>query len=393
MQDIVHSLFRFAAIYTCPVPPELPDIKRHTYDPVRLQELDRERQLAFDNASKEARQASPSRLYKDTTVSLYAYVRVHLTPKRFPVFEATHWPDRIIKNGTDYLVLNKPPWLPVAPTVDNIVESALSGAARGIQSPKNALLITSKLDHGTEGLVVVGKHSSFVAKFNEKFVRGPCGSLRKFYRALVRRPPQHVGLIQHRVKMRVRRPGTPYFTLVLQDESSAQQGAACSLVILGWQRVRLTEQASKMFSSSYSTAVKGDITSREGGTVRIYDENQIDPAIVDAYEVNIELITGRTHQIRAQLSAIGSPLLGDHLYEELSDPTLRRRLEDDDLTVEFVDNSTGRRLLAEPDSIGLQAYRLEIGGVDKNIFLSDGDVDNGEAIVFETGLPWWRDGV
>jgi len=32
------------------------------------------------------------------------------------------------------------------------------------------------------------------------------------------------------------------------------------------------------------------------------------------FDVEIDLETGRTHQIRAQLSAIGSPILGDALY-------------------------------------------------------------------------------
>lgn len=37
-----------------------------------------------------------------------------------------------------------------------------------------------------------------------------------------------------------------------------------------------------------------------------------------AYESTIQLVTGRTHQIRAQMAAEGCPLLGDHLYQALA---------------------------------------------------------------------------
>ena len=44
----------------------------------------------------------------------------------------------------------------------------------------------------------------------------------------------------------------------------------------------------------------------------------------EVFECTVELLTGRTHQIRAQLSAAGCPLLGDSLYQPLASPELRQ---------------------------------------------------------------------
>ncbi|EFJ39002.1 hypothetical protein VOLCADRAFT_101452, partial [Volvox carteri f. nagariensis] len=44
-----------------------------------------------------------------------------------------------------------------------------------------------------------------------------------------------------------------------------------------------------------------------------------------AYEVTLSLITGRTHQVRVQMAAMGLPLLGDRLYTALAEKWRRER--------------------------------------------------------------------
>lgn len=130
----------------------------------------------------------------------------------------------------------------------------------------------------------------------------------------------------------------------------------------------------------------------------------------------IELLTGRTHQIRAQLSAAGCPLLGDPLYAPLASPELRQvsaRVQHmqpwmpllqpraADFSPSFPcppsalqrlfagdpceDLRGGReRLLEEPaGGIGLQACRLLVADACM------GGSDDAPA-AFEAPPPWWR---
>lgn len=36
------------------------------------------------------------------------------------------------------------------------------------------------------------------------------------------------------------------------------------------------------------------------------------------YEVEVELITGRTHQLRAQFAAMHAPIVGDDMYKPMA---------------------------------------------------------------------------
>ena len=49
------------------------------------------------------------------------------------------------------------------------------------------LLATHRLDHCTEGLVVLGRSGAFVSAFNKLLQQE--GAVQKYYRALTRRPP------------------------------------------------------------------------------------------------------------------------------------------------------------------------------------------------------------
>jgi hypothetical protein len=53
--------------------------------------------------------------------------------------------------------------------------------------------------------------------------------------------------------------------------------------------------------------------------VALNEEAQRIYGCAHAYEHGIRLLTGRTHQIRAQMAAIASPLLGDVMYQTLQD--------------------------------------------------------------------------
>ena len=376
--DVGRLLVRFGAVHCARIPPEIPAAMLSSpeegakHDAVRQ----RARQMVIDGRELEGlSQSQQSRILLSKTDRILdetfvakplSYIRAHLWPKRFPLFYSVDWRDRVVAVGDEYVVVNKPSGVPVPSTVDNVLENVQSGAAKALGVDVETIHITSRIDQPTEGLVVVGRSKAFVGRFNAAMRSNVA---KKFYRAAawVDNADALEGAlagfspnmdVRHRVLVQFKVPGSPFVTLVCDDiidtdcsDSVQNTLVECHMVVR-------------------SVRALGD------------DEHRLQSGGRKLVEFEIELVTGRTHQIRCQLSAMGLPLIGDDMYGPLADRSLRARLLADRETFQNV-LPDGTRVLREPEvAIGLQAFRLEFEG---------SDAFQGERTVFEAGTPWWRD--
>lgn len=188
------------------------------------------------------------------------YLRVHTKPRRYPI-EKIKWPELVVFENDDFMIVNKPAGIPVHPTVDNCRENLLSVLREYSNLP---LSITHRLDVPTHGLLVLAKNVDFQRIFNLYLNQS---KVRKQYRALVHGKVNRLGRWTHFMEPSPRAPKRV-------SSTNPDQWLRCDLKVL---------------------------TSKYDNECNVSD-------------VTIELETGRTHQIRAQLSCEGHPVLGDVMY-------------------------------------------------------------------------------
>lgn len=199
---------------------------------------------------------------KDGWITEQSLLRIHTTPKRYKT--DYNWNSFVVFENDFCLVLNKPSGLPSHPTADNALENALTQMSLTRKLP---LFVTHRLDTLTSGLIVYGKKQSFVKSFNIQLQER---SIKKNYVALVETTSKLPSRLTHYMDPS---PGTPK---KLSDTE-----------IEGWQVCELEILEQREVSSTTSW-------------------------------VKINLLTGRTHQIRAQLSHLHAPVVGDKLYGSTS---------------------------------------------------------------------------
>ena len=237
-------------------------------------------------------------LNPDALVQADAYVRVHTRPRRFPMMSKVDWKERMIHICDDYAVLNKPGGVPVHASTDNVVETCLAEVGRLIGGAVHPL---HRLDVPTHGLLILGRTSQFNAHFcsmmRQRYVR-------KEYLALAYRAPP-LGLMVHWMKPSERSPKE------VDYKSHGEGWQECRLIVKHVSVVpgaELTPAAHQLIASqSLPGAPSADHPEQAAKAAAMSDA-------AAAFEVRIELLTGRTHQIRAQLAKEGCHIVGDEMY-------------------------------------------------------------------------------
>ena len=185
------------------------------------------------------------------------HIRVHTKPRRY--FVDYDWKSRIVFDHQDFIVLNKPNNIPSHPSVDNQIENSLTQLSMAIGQK---LFITHRLDSLTEGLIVYGKNSVFVNGFNIQLQK-----------KLITK--KYVALVETTEKL-------PNHLVHYMEQSPRAPKKVSQVATEGWDFCELKIEQQK---------------------------------ILERFSwIRINLLTGRTHQIRSQVSEVGAPIIGDKLY-------------------------------------------------------------------------------
>nr|GMC83736.1 RNA pseudouridine synthase 6, chloroplastic isoform X1 [Ipomoea batatas] len=356
-QIYVADLIHFGAVYyalVCPKPPPTATSEQiKLYEEVTAPSVLKKRASVKGKTVREAQKTFRISSAHDI-VEAGTYLRVHVHPKRFPRCYEIDWKSRIIAVAESYVVLDKPAGTSVGGTTDNIEESCATFAtyALGLTTP---LLTTHQIDNCSEGCVVLARTKEYCSVFHGKIREK---KVKKLYLALTAAPVP-TGIITHYM-----RPINTAPRIVSEDFVKGWQ--ICKLEVLECKKIPWLKSS---IEREYSI------------------ENCGWPSKEFAYECKIDLLTGRTHQIRTQLAACFAPIVGDSMYmpaaiaEMMSpgcNPFGKNREQyasenDKELAIEEWITQHGK----EPSiAVGLQACQISWE-------------DDGEHL-YEARSPWWR---
>eukprot|EP00980_Cylindrotheca_fusiformis_P003064 scaffold713_cov131-Cylindrotheca_fusiformis.AAC.22 len=320
------------------------------------------------------------------------YLRIHHTPRRFTAVYDQDWsshqdslknssavselqsPPRhkiIVHEGDGFWIIDKPPLVPVHAMVDNRLENVVEQLKMHNQD-EDYVTTTQRIDINTSGLMVVATKPSFAAYFAQ----------------LLRRKTKQIKKQEHRndnhqVKSAAVSSNDlccskdalniqkEYKCLVcIQEQDVTNHPNRSSSIVDSWQMLKdlqgsivrhyleSSDRAPKRFeklppTNETSTSKWSECLLKirhVSPLIPIPNPNSslahalwaqqkttsVPPNVKAVCEVEIQLLTGRTHQIRGQLSKLGFPIVGDEQYggaipKDCSDPTDTKTFADQDV--------------------------------------------------------------
>lgn len=264
--------------------------------------------------------------------------------------------DRVLHQDTTFMVVDKPPLLPTQPDASNYVECCPGCVGQGLEGELVDIqgravprpYLCHRVDRVVGGCVVLAKDRNgqnvFLKLQRERKVR-------KVYLAVTQKPVpigRHVHWMWAPQSARGKVGGPPC-QLIRHSVPESRRKARefwmrCILQVVECRPITIAPELLQQNRPSSATSADGEP----------------DPSSAVYYQSVIRLVTGRKHQVRAQLASLGCPILFDTLYEPMSGLTLDDL--DDAAEESELDVSVAKcRVPVTP--IGLQAHAISFEGV------------------------------